>query len=125
MVGMLRDLALASTALPLTASRLAMISTRTPLLIMSSPMLTNASRLPSAFLISTGTPAASNAAFRYFGSSVTQRCALFVSGRITPTRACRDSPLLPSDGPAVSHAVTPAAASIPTVANASSLVRIS
>jgi hypothetical protein len=100
--------ALSSTALPLAASRLTIIRTLAPLLIISSAMRAKFSALPWALRMSAGTPAARKAALSSFGSSLPQRCEVVVSGRITPTlvpltpAAALSSSLQPARPPTVS-----------------------
>ena len=78
------DLALSSTALPVPESRLTIIRTLTPLVIIWSAMVWNAVLSFCAFWMSDSTPAASNAALRYLRSAPSQRAEDLLSGRITP-----------------------------------------
>ncbi len=91
-----------------------MIRTLTFSEIMPSAMVWNWVASPWAFCMSYLMPAASKAAFRYFGSSVPQRCELLVSGRMIPTlpAAVLPLPLLPE--PLLLLLSLPQAATLPT-----------
>src|SRR4051795_4298488 len=84
MVGMPACLALSSTALPVPLSRLTIMRTLTPLVIIWSAMVWNWVLSPWAFCTSASTPAALNASSRYLRSAVSQRADDLVSGRMTP-----------------------------------------
>src|SRR3954447_13306206 len=77
-------LAFSRTALPEPESRLTIMRTLTPLVIIWSAMVWNWVLSPWAFCTSASTPAASNASSRYFRSAVSQRAEDLVSGRMTP-----------------------------------------
>src|SRR6476646_5496562 len=71
-------------AAPDGLSRLTIISTLAPLVIIWSAMVAILVLSPSAFWMSYWTPAALNASPRYLRSAVSQRADDFESGRITP-----------------------------------------
>src|SRR5690349_9364529 len=77
--------AFCSTALPEPESRLTIMRTLTPLVIIWSAIVWNWATSPWAFWMSYSTPAASKASFRYLASAVSHRADDLVSGRITPT----------------------------------------
>src|SRR5215207_8914497 len=77
-------LALSSTALPVPESRLVIISTLAPLVIIWSAIVWNWVLSPWAFWMSDSTPAALKAASRSGLSAVSQRAEDLVSGRMTP-----------------------------------------
>src|SRR5690349_14402407 len=72
-------------ALPESLSRLTIIRTWTPLLIMLSQMLPNLALSPPAFWMSDWIPASSNAFLRLGRSLASHRGDVVASGRITPT----------------------------------------
>src|SRR5919199_1771463 len=80
-------LALVSTSAPDAGSRLTIMRTLTPSLIIESAMVANLFLSPRAFWMSALTPAAVNACCRYGLSNDSQRADDCVSGRITPTWA--------------------------------------
>src|SRR3954447_4790530 len=71
-------------AAPHGLSRLTIISTLAPLVIIWSAMVAILVLSPSAFWMSYWTPAALKASSRYLRSAVSQRTDDFESGRITP-----------------------------------------
>src|SRR5438876_194644 len=73
-----------STAAPVWSSRLTIIRTFAPLVIIWSAMVWNAVLSPWAFWMSYWTPAALNAAVSAGRSAVSQRAEDLLSGRITP-----------------------------------------
>src|SRR3954469_14523540 len=79
--------AFCSTALPDPESRLTIMRTLTPLVIMPSAIVWNVCLSPWAFWMSYSTPAALKASSRYFASAVSHRAEDLVSGRMTPTFA--------------------------------------
>ena len=103
---------------PESESRLTIIRTETPLLIMPSQMVPNLALSPPAFWMSDSMPAASNAFLRLGRSLASQRGDVVASGRITPTFFAADpeppppplSELPPPHAEAV-RASTPTAAS--------------
>ena len=86
------DLALSSTALPVPESRLTIISTLAPPVIIWSAMVWNWVLSPWAFWMSYSTPAALKAASRSGLSLFSQRAEDLVSGRMTPTLAGLSAP---------------------------------
>src|SRR5512140_2343944 len=72
------------TAAPVSKSRLTIISTFTPPLIMLSAMDWNLALSPPAFWMSNATPAVLNASVRNGLSAVSHRVEDVVSGRMTP-----------------------------------------
>src|SRR4051794_5599365 len=76
--------AFSRTALPEPESRLTIMRTLTPLVIIWSAMVWNWVLSPWAFCTSESTPAVLNASSRYLRSAVSQRAEDFVSGRMTP-----------------------------------------
>src|SRR5437870_1652339 len=100
MVGMPAVCALSSTALPVPLSRLTIMRTLTPLVIIWSAMVWNAVLSPWAFWMSYWMPAALNASVRYLRSFVSHRAEDLLSGRMTPTFADLGAapPLLPELG---------------------------
>ena len=80
-----RDLALAAIAAPLPLSRLTSTRTFAPLVIACSAWVCCVALSPSAFWISAGTPARSNAALNSGRSMVSQRTEDFESGSRTAT----------------------------------------
>src|SRR5690606_22343263 len=78
------DFALSSTALPVPLSRLVIISTVAPLVIIWSAIVWNWFLSPWAFWMSNSTPAAWNASVRYLRSAVSHRAEDLLSGRMTP-----------------------------------------
>src|SRR4051812_47096476 len=66
-------------------SRLTIIRTEAPPLIIWSAIVANFALSPLAFWMSDSTPAASKASPRYLRSAVSQRADDAASGRITPT----------------------------------------
>src|SRR5215207_9047242 len=79
------DLALSSTALPVPESRLTIISTLAPPVIIWSAIVWNWVLSPWAFWMSYSTPAALKACSRSGLSLFSQRADDLVSGRMTPT----------------------------------------
>src|SRR5512132_1321160 len=79
------DLALSSTALPVPESRLTIISTLAPLVIIWSAIVWNWVLSPWAFWMSVTTPAALKACSSSGLSAVSQRAEDLVSGSMTPT----------------------------------------
>src|SRR6185369_10731787 len=75
------------TALPVPLSRLTIMRTLTPLVIIWSAMVWKAFLSFCAFWMSYSTPAALNAASRYLRSAVSHRAEDALSGRMTPTFA--------------------------------------
>src|SRR3954466_1443618 len=69
---------------PESESRLTIMSTLTPSLIIESQMVPNLAVSPPAFWMSDPTPAASNAFLRLGRSLPSQRGEVVESGRITP-----------------------------------------
>src|SRR4051812_17410579 len=80
-----RELALASIAAPEPESRLTSSSTLAPLVIICSACCCWVDLSPSAFWMSTFTPASPNALVRNGRSTVSQRTEDFESGSSTPT----------------------------------------
>src|SRR3954447_11871703 len=72
-------------AAPDSGSRLTIMRTLTPSLIIESQMVPNLAVSPPAFWMSEPTPAALNAASRLGRSLFSQRGEVVASGRITPT----------------------------------------
>src|SRR5215211_1526466 len=93
------DLALSSTALPVPESRLVIISTLAPLVIIWSAIVWNWVLSPWAFWMSYWTPAALNASSRSGLSAVSQRAEDLVSGRMTPTLGVLPPPPPPPPPP--------------------------
>src|SRR5690348_9323876 len=114
MVPMPAAFALSSTALPVPESRLTIMSTVTPLVIIWSAMVWNAALSPCAFWMLYCTPAALKAASRYGRSAVSHRTDDLLSGRMTPILGVFAAGvlLLP-----VLHAAKPPIARRPTAAN--------
>src|SRR4029450_1624070 len=96
------DLALSRTALPVPESRLTIISTLAPPVIIWSAIVWNWVLSPWAFWMSYWTPAALKACSRSGLSAVSQRAEDLVSGRMTPILGVLPPP---AAGPAVSRAV--------------------
>src|SRR6476469_3914961 len=82
-------------AAPDSGSRLTIMRTLTPSLIIESQMVPNLAVSPPAFWMSEPTPAALNAASRLGRSLFSQRGDVVVSGRITPTVPLSVEPLDP------------------------------
>src|SRR3712207_8606780 len=91
------DLALAAIAAPDPESRLVSRITFAPLVIACSACCCWVDLSPSAFWISTGTPALSNACLRNGRSTVSQRTDDFESGSSTATLSALPPPLPRSD----------------------------
>src|ERR1700730_13934438 len=84
MTGTPDALALSITALPVPESRLTIIRTVAPPVIIWSAMVWNWVLSPWAFWMSDWTPAWSKADLRYLRSAVSQRTDEALSGRMTP-----------------------------------------
>src|SRR5215203_1181177 len=114
------DLALSSTALPVPESRLTIISTFAPLVIIWSAIVWNWVLSPWAFWMSYCTPAALKACSSSGLSAVSQRAEDLVSGRMTPTLGVLPPP--PEDVPPLSS-LPPQAASM-SVSAAMAAIRL-
>src|SRR6478735_4642061 len=105
-------------ALPDSESRLTIMMTVTPSLIMLSQISPNFATSPPALSMIDSTPASSNAAFRLGRSLASHRGEVVSSGRITPTlpSAFASPPASPSLPPSESlpHAARAPNASTPT-----------
>src|SRR5262245_106135 len=121
MVPMPAAFALSSTALPVPESRLTIIRTVTPPVIIWSAMVWNAALSPWAFWMSYWTPAFLNAASRYGRSAVSQRTDDLLSGRMTPILGVFAAGVLL---PPVLQADRPPIARRPTAANVRMPLRI-
>src|SRR5437016_4244429 len=123
MVGMPAVLALSSTALPVPLSRLTIIRTLTPFVIIWSAMVWNDVLSPCAFWMSYWRPAALNASLRYLRSFVSQRAEDLLSGRMTPIFAVFAAPVvLPELGVELEpHAARPPDVNSPTAIRRGSL----
>src|SRR5688500_14357709 len=105
-------------------SRLTIISTDAPALIIWSAIVANFALSPFASWMTDSTPAASNASPRYLRSAVSQRAEDAASGRITPTLPAASSAAAPPPPPPPSSSSPPqpATASIAAAAAAQSQV---
>ena len=105
-------------AAPDSESRLTIIRTETPSLIMESQVLPNLATSPSALVMIDSMPASSNAFFRLGRSLASQRGEVTASGRITPTFLAASPPSPPLSLLSLPHAERDSAPSTPTAARA-------